>query len=200
MWQPCLGQGFGLGFGRCRNCVCVCLQAYRRAVRRPLPAERNYLAAQYVGVGIQFGELSRSTGGRLVVGPLGGSPAEAAGDWGEIWFMVGGCSCCPSQHSSPTVWGSCGWQCKPRVRRRSVQQDGRLHLQCLCSQGSSCTSYLCDYTWLATSDTFRHGDWDVSYALWNPVADVQVCARAIVCWRSTVYLQRASHWMRQSHC
>ena len=55
------------------------LQAYRRAVRRPLPAERNYLAAQYVGVGIQFGELNRSLGGRVVEGPLGGSPAEAAG-------------------------------------------------------------------------------------------------------------------------
>ena len=55
------------------------MQAYRRALRRPLPAERNYLAAQFVGVGIQFGDLHKTLGGRIVEGPLGGSPAEAAG-------------------------------------------------------------------------------------------------------------------------
>lgn len=53
--------------------------AYRRAIRRPLPAERNYLAAQFVGVGIQFGGLDKTMGGRIVEGPLGGSSAEAAG-------------------------------------------------------------------------------------------------------------------------
>jgi C-terminal processing protease CtpA/Prc len=54
-------------------------QAYRRALRRPLPAERDYLAAQFVGVGIQFGPLLPGGAGRLVLGPLAGSPAEAAG-------------------------------------------------------------------------------------------------------------------------
>jgi hypothetical protein len=61
------------------RCLCA-MQAYRRALRRPLPAERNYLAAQFVGVGIQFGPLSRPLGGRIVEGPLPGSPAEAAGE------------------------------------------------------------------------------------------------------------------------
>lgn len=60
--------------------VCCLVQAYRRALRRPLPAERNYLAAQFVGVGIQFGDLDRTMRGRMVEGPLGGSPAEAAGN------------------------------------------------------------------------------------------------------------------------
>lgn len=63
----------------CRGWV-NCAQAYRRAIRRPLPAERNYLAAQFVGVGIQFGSLDKSMGGRIVEGPLGGSSAEAAGE------------------------------------------------------------------------------------------------------------------------
>eukprot|EP00877_Chromochloris_zofingiensis_P000051 jgi/Chrzof1/10046/Cz04g25070.t1 len=51
---------------------------FRRALRRPSPAERNYLEAQFVGVGIQFGSLSPA-GGRLVEAPLAESPAEAAG-------------------------------------------------------------------------------------------------------------------------
>jgi hypothetical protein len=64
-------------------CACVrarAQQGYRRALRRPLPAERAYLAAQFVGVGIQFGGLAPpDLGGRMVEGPLAGSPAEAAG-------------------------------------------------------------------------------------------------------------------------
>ncbi|KAI8470624.1 MAG: ClpP/crotonase-like domain-containing protein [Monoraphidium minutum] len=51
---------------------------FRRALRRPSPQERSYLAAQYVGVGIQFGGLAPG-GGRLVEAPLSESPAEAAG-------------------------------------------------------------------------------------------------------------------------
>jgi hypothetical protein len=80
------------------------VQAYRRAVRRPLPAERNYLAAQYVGVGIQFGELSRSMGGRLVVGPLGGSPAEAAGAWDAHGSVVSCCTCWLARTAFISAW------------------------------------------------------------------------------------------------
>ncbi|KAF8072837.1 CBR1 [Scenedesmus sp. PABB004] len=53
--------------------------AFRRALRRPLPAERAYLAAQYVGVGLQLGGLAPQGGGRVVEAPLVESPAEGAG-------------------------------------------------------------------------------------------------------------------------
>ncbi|WIA08921.1 hypothetical protein OEZ85_008338 [Tetradesmus obliquus] len=53
--------------------------AFRRALRQPMPAaERDYLAAQFVGVGVQLGGVSPQ-GGRLVEAPLVESPAEAAG-------------------------------------------------------------------------------------------------------------------------
>ncbi|GBF93173.1 histone-lysine N-methyltransferase [Raphidocelis subcapitata] len=51
---------------------------FRRALRRPLPLERSYLAAQFVGIGVQLGPVSPG-GGRLVEAPLSESPAEAAG-------------------------------------------------------------------------------------------------------------------------
>mmetsp|Transcript_9205 Transcript_9205/g.22784 ORF Transcript_9205/g.22784 Transcript_9205/m.22784 type:complete len:637 (-) Transcript_9205:387-2297(-) len=51
---------------------------FRRALRRPLPSERRYLAAQAVGVGLQLGAPSPS-GGVSVEAPLAGSAAEAAG-------------------------------------------------------------------------------------------------------------------------
>ncbi|KXZ50678.1 hypothetical protein GPECTOR_15g362 [Gonium pectorale] len=52
--------------------------AFRRALRRPLPAEQSYLRAQYVGLGLELGPVAPE-GGRLVLAPLAGSPAEAAG-------------------------------------------------------------------------------------------------------------------------
>ncbi len=51
---------------------------FRAAIRQLLPAERSYLEAQYVGVGLQLGGTS-PLGGRVVVAPLAESPAEAAG-------------------------------------------------------------------------------------------------------------------------
>lgn len=51
---------------------------FRQALRRPLPAELKYLEAQFIGVGIQFGEAAPG-GGRYVEAALAGSPAEAAG-------------------------------------------------------------------------------------------------------------------------
>ncbi|KAK3280009.1 hypothetical protein CYMTET_12136 [Cymbomonas tetramitiformis] len=52
--------------------------AYRSAIRRPREAERKYLAAQYVGVGVQLG-AEAPEGGLVVDAPLAGSPAEEAG-------------------------------------------------------------------------------------------------------------------------
>ncbi|KAG2489423.1 hypothetical protein HYH03_012061 [Edaphochlamys debaryana] len=52
--------------------------AFRRALRRPLPQEQTYLRAQYVGLGLELGPVCPE-GGRLVLAPLPGSPAEAAG-------------------------------------------------------------------------------------------------------------------------
>lgn len=51
---------------------------FRRALRRPQPAERDYLAAQYTGTGLQIGSKAPA-GGWLVVGPLAGSAAEHGG-------------------------------------------------------------------------------------------------------------------------
>eukprot|EP00198_Chlamydomonas_reinhardtii_P002185 XP_001691521.1 predicted protein [Chlamydomonas reinhardtii] len=52
--------------------------AFRRALRRPLPSEQSYLQAQYVGLGVELGPVA-AEGGRLVLAPLAGSPAEASG-------------------------------------------------------------------------------------------------------------------------
>ncbi|GIL48895.1 hypothetical protein Vafri_5312 [Volvox africanus] len=52
--------------------------AFRRALRRPLPREQSYLRAQYVGLGLELGPVAPG-GGRVVLAPLAGSPAEAAG-------------------------------------------------------------------------------------------------------------------------
>ena len=56
---------------------CLLVQ-FRRALRRPRPAEREYLAAQYTGTGIQVGGRAPG-GGWLVVSPLAESAAEHAG-------------------------------------------------------------------------------------------------------------------------
>ncbi|GLC39872.1 hypothetical protein PLESTB_001311400 [Pleodorina starrii] len=53
--------------------------AFRRALRRPLPREQSYLRAQYVGLGLELGPVVPGGGGRVVLAPLAGSPAEAAG-------------------------------------------------------------------------------------------------------------------------
>ena len=50
---------------------------WRSALRRPLPVEREYAAAQAVGVGLQLG--AQDDHGILVAAPLAGSPAEAGG-------------------------------------------------------------------------------------------------------------------------
>jgi carboxyl-terminal processing protease len=50
---------------------------WRSALRRPLPVEREYAAAQAVGVGVQLG--MQDDHGILIAAPLAGSPAEAAG-------------------------------------------------------------------------------------------------------------------------
>lgn len=51
---------------------------FRRALRRPQPAERAYLEAQYTGVGLRIG--SRSPGGGWEVDTaLAESAAEEAG-------------------------------------------------------------------------------------------------------------------------
>ncbi|EFJ41634.1 hypothetical protein VOLCADRAFT_119655, partial [Volvox carteri f. nagariensis] len=49
--------------------------AFRRALRRPLPREQSYLKAQYVG--LELGPVAPG-GGRVVLAPLAGSPAEGA--------------------------------------------------------------------------------------------------------------------------
>ncbi|KAK9805537.1 hypothetical protein WJX72_003921 [[Myrmecia] bisecta] len=51
---------------------------FRQALRRPRPAEREYLAAQFNGVGLQIASRSRM-GGWLVAAALAESPAEQAG-------------------------------------------------------------------------------------------------------------------------
>ena len=50
---------------------------FRRALRRPQPAERDYLAAQYTGTGVQVG--GRAAAGGWQVLPLAGSAAEHGG-------------------------------------------------------------------------------------------------------------------------
>lgn len=52
--------------------------AFRREIRQPHPAERKYLAAQSVGVGMSLGPQAPG-GGRVVESPMAASPAEAAG-------------------------------------------------------------------------------------------------------------------------
>lgn len=51
---------------------------FRRALRKPLPAERKYLSVQMSGVGIAVGSHNRA-GGWTVEAPLAGSPAEQGG-------------------------------------------------------------------------------------------------------------------------
>ncbi|BDA50336.1 Carboxyl-terminal-processing peptidase 1, chloroplastic [Coccomyxa sp. Obi] len=51
---------------------------FRQALRRPQPIERDYLEAQFTGVGVQLGEHSRGQGW-TVDGCLAESPAEEAG-------------------------------------------------------------------------------------------------------------------------
>eukprot|EP00891_Asterochloris_glomerata_P008509 jgi/Astpho2/8509/fgenesh1_pg.00125_%23_20_t len=53
--------------------------AYRRAIRRPQPAEREYLAAQFTGTGIQVGHKLSPAGGWAVDAVMAESPAEEAG-------------------------------------------------------------------------------------------------------------------------
>jgi carboxyl-terminal processing protease len=63
--------------------------AFRGALRRPLPAERAYLAAQLVGVGVELGGPAPG-GGRAVEAPLAGSAAEEAGvQRGDALLAVG---------------------------------------------------------------------------------------------------------------
>lgn len=50
---------------------------WRSALRRPLPVERDYAAAQAVGVGLQLGAPDER--GIVIAAPLVGSPAEAGG-------------------------------------------------------------------------------------------------------------------------
>lgn len=52
--------------------------AFRRALRKPQPAERDYLAMQMTGSGLAIGHHS-SLGGWTVEAPLAEGPAEAAG-------------------------------------------------------------------------------------------------------------------------
>eukprot|EP00884_Botryococcus_braunii_P009004 jgi/Botrbrau1/18104/Bobra.0813s0001.2 len=51
---------------------------FRFALRRPMPAERDYLAAQFTGTGLQVSRRSPN-GGWIVEGILAESPAEEAG-------------------------------------------------------------------------------------------------------------------------
>ncbi|KAK9837070.1 hypothetical protein WJX81_000274 [Elliptochloris bilobata] len=51
---------------------------FARAMNKPQPREREYLAMQFTGVGLQLGPRARG-GGWVVEGPLAGSPAEEAG-------------------------------------------------------------------------------------------------------------------------
>lgn len=50
---------------------------YRRAIRHPQPAEREYLAAQSTGTGVHVG--AHVPGGWLVDAAMAESPAEEAG-------------------------------------------------------------------------------------------------------------------------
>lgn len=50
---------------------------YRRAIRHPQPAEREYLAAQSTGTGVHVG--GHVEGGWLVDAAMAESPAEEAG-------------------------------------------------------------------------------------------------------------------------
>lgn len=50
---------------------------YRRAIRHPQPAEREYLAAQSTGTGVHVGK--HVEGGWLVDAAMAESPAEEAG-------------------------------------------------------------------------------------------------------------------------
>ena len=50
---------------------------YRRAIRRPQPAEREYLAAQFTGTGIHVGHHEGT--GWLVDAAMAESPAEESG-------------------------------------------------------------------------------------------------------------------------
>ena len=50
---------------------------YRRAIRHPQPAEREYLAAQSTGTGVHVGQHVQ--GGWLVDAAMAESPAEEAG-------------------------------------------------------------------------------------------------------------------------
>ena len=50
---------------------------YRRAIRHPQPAEREYLAAQSTGTGVHVGR--HVAGGWLVDAAMAESPAEEAG-------------------------------------------------------------------------------------------------------------------------
>ena len=50
---------------------------YRRAIRHPQPAEREYLAAQSTGTGVHVGK--HVPGGWLVDAAMAESPAEEAG-------------------------------------------------------------------------------------------------------------------------
>lgn len=56
--------------------VAVAVQ-YRRAIRHPQPAEREYLAAQSTGTGVHVGV--HVEGGWLVDAAMAESPAEEAG-------------------------------------------------------------------------------------------------------------------------
>ncbi|CAK0787071.1 hypothetical protein CVIRNUC_010287 [Coccomyxa viridis] len=52
---------------------------FRQALSRPMPAERDYLEAQFTGVGVLVAQQQASDGGWPVDGCYAGSPAEEAG-------------------------------------------------------------------------------------------------------------------------
>jgi hypothetical protein len=78
---------------------------FRRALRQPEPAERDYLAAQFTGVGVAVGGRS-SSGGWAIEAALAESPAEEAGiRRGERIVGIGTSVCasvgCPPAPRSP---------------------------------------------------------------------------------------------------
>ena len=74
---------------------------YRRAIRRPQPAEREYLAAQFTGTGIHVGQHSGR--GWLVDAAMAESPAEEAGIVrGDEILEIGGMQACQATRTKHT--------------------------------------------------------------------------------------------------
>ena len=118
---------------------------YRRAIRRPQPAEREYLAAQSTGTGIHVGQHVQR--GWLVDAAMAESPAEEAGivrgdlilEISQSWASL----------SLLTVRGAAVYNSQGRLSHvcSTVLQVQSLQCLCIYNLAASCA----EKAWILTS-------------------------------------------------